>query len=372
MMGTLKRTKVRAIAAAAALSLAVVACGDGGGGDAPADDDQAGDDGADGDAAEAGDPVTLSYAFFAPEVSFPGVQMQEFGERLDEMTETDVTVELFAGGTLLGSGDIFDGVSQGVADIGMDSPAYDTSRFPLSSAVNLPLGFANAQAASHTFYDLLAEYGQDEFEGYRIITAFTTEPAHLQTIDPIANTGDLAGAELRSAGAGVPSLESLGAAPVGMPMPNVGESLQTGVISGYMSSREVLQDFGLAEQVSYWTDYAFGISNSFVAVMTEERFAELPQDVQDAIDELGEEMMRFASEYHDADEAAGVSAAIEFAESEGVERVELDDGVAEEWDAALEPQIEEWRERTSGNMDSDAILERLFELRDQYNAEYGG
>lgn len=364
MMGTPNRRRARALVAVAAFSLVAAACGDDGdaGADAP-------DDGAAADNGEAGDPVTLTYAFFAPEVSFPGVQMNEFAERLDEMTETEVTVELFAGGTLLDSGDIFDGVTQGVADIGMDSPAYDTSRFPLSAAINLPLDFANSQAASHTFYDLLTEYGQDEFDGYKIVTAFTTEPAYLQTTFPVSSTGDLSGAELRSAGAGVPSLESLGASPVGMPMPSVGESLQTGVISGYMSSREVLQDFGLAEQVGYWTDYAFGISNSFVAVMTEERFSQLPQDVQDAIDELGEEMMRFASEYHDVE---NVGEALDWSESEhGVERVELEDGVSDEWDEALEPQIDAWRERNADSLEADEIVDRLMELRDQYNAEYG-
>lgn len=369
MMGTIKRTRGRALVAALALSMALAACGGGDGGDeGDGGGEDAGSEGEDGGEA-AGDPVTLSYAFFAPEASFPGVQMNEFADRLDEMTETEVTVELYPGGTLLESGDIFDGVSQGVADIGMDSPAYDTSRFPLSSAINLPVDFANSQAASHTFYDLLMEHGQDEYEGYKIVTAFTTEPAYLQTTEPVATTDDLSGMELRSAGAGVPSLESLGASPVGMPMPNVGENLQTGVIDGYMSSREVLQDFGLAEQVGYWTDYAFGISNSFVAVMEQERFDELPQDVKDAIDELGPEMMEFASQYHDEENVGG---ALDFAEEEhGVERVELEDGVADEWDDTLDDQIEGWVDSASGGIDSQAILDQLMELRDQYNEEFG-
>lgn len=360
MMGTIKRTRGRALVAALVLSMALAACG---GGDGDEADAEGGEDQA------AGDPVTLSYAFFAPEASFPGVQMNEFADRLNEMTETEVTVELYAGGTLLESGDIFDGVNQGVADIGMDSPAYDTSRFPLSSVINLPVDFANAQAASHTFYDLLMEHGEEEFEGYKILTAFTTEPAYLQTTEPVATTDDLSGMELRSAGAGVPSLESLGASPVGMPMPSVGENLQTGVIDGYMSSREVLQDFGLAEQVGYWTDYAFGISNSFVALMDQKRFDELPQDVQDAIDELGPEMMEFASQFHDEENVGG---ALDFAEQEeGVERVELEDGVAEEWDETLDDQVEGWVDNASGGVDSQAILDQMLELRDQYNEEFG-
>ncbi|MDT0276366.1 TRAP transporter substrate-binding protein [Blastococcus goldschmidtiae] len=311
--------------------------------------------------------ITLSYAFFAPIASFPGVQMEEWAERMDECTDGQVEVEFFPGGSLLGSGDIYDGVSEGVVDIGMDSPAYDVGRFPLSSAVSLPVGFTNAEVASKTFLDLLTEYEPAEFDGYEIVTAFTTEPAYLQTQQPITSRSDLSGRELRAAGAGVPALQALGASPVGMPMPNVAESLQTGVITGYMSSREVLQDFGLAEQVSYVTDYPFGISNSFVAVMDEGRFAELPEDVQQCIQDLRPEMAEFASQYHDQD---NVQPALEWAASEhGVETVELEPGEQEAFDETLSQLVDTWVDEVGGDFDPQEVLDRVEELRDQYSAE---
>lgn len=360
-----------------AVAVLVAACGGGGSDTDEAADDTAaeeeaegseGDD-ASGDGDGGGEEVTLSYAFFAPEVTFPGVQMQEWAEELNARTDTEVTVELFAGGTLLGAGDIFDGVTEGVADVGMDSPAYDVGRFPLSAAVALPIGFENSQAASHAMFDLLEEFQPEEFAGYEIITAFTTEPAHLQTVDPVASRDDLAGMELRSAGAGVPSLEALGAAPVGMPMPDVVEAVQTGVIEGYMSSREVLQDFQLAEHVNYVTDYAFGISNTFVAVMDQEQYDALPEDVKTAIGELKREMTAFASQYHDEE---NVGSALEWAADEhGVETVELADGEREAWDETLEGMVDDWHQRaTEAGIDADAVLERLYELRDQYNEEF--
>lgn len=373
----------RLVAASAALALVAVACGDDTDADDTGDpegtedvaDDDADDDAddvdddADADAAEDAEDVELSYAFFAPEVTFPAVQMQEWADELDARTQSQVNVDLFPGGTLLGAGDIYDGVSSGVADVGMDSPAYDVSRFPLSAGVALPLGFESSQAASHAMLDLIEEFEPAEFDGFEIITAFTTEPAYLQTVEPVTSRDDLAGMELRSAGAGVPGLELLGAAPVGMPMPEVAESLQTGVIEGYMSSREVLQDFGLAEQVGYVTDYPFNISNTFVAVMDEDRFAELPQDVQDAIHELRREMTTFASEFHDEE---NVGQALEWAAAEhGTETVELDDGEAEAWDAELEAVIDDWlAEASEAGIDAEAVLDRLNELRDEYNAEY--
>lgn len=330
--------------------LALSACGGGGG--------------------ETGDgDVTLQYAFFAPESSFPGVQMDEWAEQLAARTDGQVEVETFPGGTLLDSGDIYDGVSSGIVEVGLDSPSYDPSQFPFSSVIVQPFGFENAQVASAVFLELLLEYEPEEYDGYVIITAFTTEPSHLQTASPVASLEDLSGMSLASTGgAHIPGLEALGAVPTGMPMTEIPENFGTGVIEGYLSSREVLQDFGLAEHVGYVTDYPLGVATSFVAVMDEQEFDSLPEDVQDAVMDLREEMMTFTSEYHDVE---NVQAALEWAaQEEGVETVPLEEGQAEEWDALTDQLIEDWIEdHADSGFDAQEVVDRVFELREEHSAD---
>jgi len=348
-MGRIRSTGSAAVAGALAMVLA--ACGGGASGNG-------GDDAA----------ISLRYAFFAPAQSFPAVQMEHWAERLGEETDGQVTVELFPGGTLLGSGDIFDGVTQGVAEVGLDSPAYDVGRFPLSSVITLPLGFGCSRAASHAMLDLLDEYQPQEFDGYEIITAFTTEPAYIQSKEPIRDSSDLAGLELRTSGALTTALELLGAAPVGMPMPEVAQALQTGVIDGCASSREVLKDFGLADQVSYVTDYPFGVSNTFVAVMDKDYFDSLPDHVQEAIRSMRTEMAEFASTYHDEE---NVGVALDWAATEkGLEIVEVDQSEAAQWDEKLQPLVDSWVEEAAGNgFDPQEVLQRATELAAQYESE---
>lgn len=314
------------------------------------------------------DDITLTYAFFAPAESFPAIQMERWKEELEDRTDGQVTVELFPGATLLDAGDIYDGVSSGTVDIGLDSPAYDTSRFPFSSVINQPLGITDSQTASQVFLDLLEEEEPSEFDDFEIITAFTTEPAYFQTESPIESTGDASGQELRASGAVVPVLELMGAAPIGMPMSEVGENLRLGVISGYVSSREVLQDFGLAEHVGYVTDYPLGISNSFVAVMDKERFDELPEDVQEAIGDLRREMTAFTSQYHDEE---NVDVALDWAaEEHGVETIELSDGERATWDDVMESVVEDWiAAQENADFDADALVDRARELADEYHDE---
>jgi TRAP-type transport system periplasmic protein len=311
-----------------------------------------------------GDPTKLRYAFFAPAESFPGVQMEKWKDELEERTDGAVEVELFPGGTLLGAGDIYDGVSSGTVDIGLDSPAYDPARYPFSSVINVPIGMEGSQTASPVFLDLLTEFEPEEFSGYEIITAFTTEAAYFQTEKRIAATSDAGGLELRSSAATIPILQRMGAAPVGMAMPEVAEALQTGVIDGYVSSRDVLQDFGLAEHISYVNEYPLGISNSFVAVMDEARYDSLPQEVKDVIQELKVEMMEFTAQYHDEE---NIGNSMDFAEEQGVELVQPEDEA--QWDAIMDEVASEWAQsHADAPFDAEAVLERARELA----GEYGG
>ena len=258
--------------------------------------------------------INLTYAFFAPAGTFPGKQMAHWAEQLTKRTNGKVAVKTFPAGTLLGAREMYDGVSKGVADIGLGSPSYDPGRFPLTSGVSLPMGFTNATVASRTLWELTKEFRPKEYEDFKVIAMFTTEPGFIQTKTAVRNAADLNGMRLRAAGTGVPVLKALGAAPIGMPMPEVPQSVQTGVISGTMTSREVLQDFKLAESLKFVTDYPTVVV-TFAAVMDRKRWEKLPADVQKVIDELAAEMPAWTGQYHDNE---NVGAAMKWARSKKV------------------------------------------------------
>lgn len=345
---TTKRRGIGLAVLAASASMVLAAC-TGGGVGAPAGGGTGGADGG---------TTTLKYAFYAPAASFPSLQMEEWKKKLEEKTNGKVKVEIFTGGTLLGSGDIYDGVTSGVVDVGMDSPAYDTGRFPVSSVVNLPIGFKDSTSASGAFLELLETEKPKEYEQFEIVTAFTTEPAYIQTKNAVRSRADLTGLALRTSGAQLPVLQQLGAAPVAMPMPDVPQALQTGVIQGYASSREVMKDFGLDDQVRFVTNYPFGVSNSFVTVMSKARFDALPADVQQAIRDLKPEMSKWAADFHDN---KNVGVALEEAKKKGVEIVEVDAGDKAAWDAATQSQIDAWIQRNT-SFDAQATVQKMREL----------
>ena len=313
-------------------------------------------------------PIKLTYAFFAPAGTFPGKQMAQWAKEMEKRTDGLVKVQTFPGGTLLGGRDMYDGVLRGVADIGLGSPSYDPGRFPLTSGVALPVKFPNATVAGLTLLDLMSEFKPAEYEKFKIITMFTTEPGHIQSREPVDNLKDLKGMKLRAAGSGVPVLKILGAAPVGMTMPQAAEAIQTGVIDGTMTSREILQDFKLAELLHHVVEYPTVVV-TFAAVMDKKKWDGLPEKVKKVIDELAREMTIWTGQYHDK---KNVGKALAWSKKEhNLQIHKLSNAEAAKWDALLAPMVESWeKEMAAKGLPAKKFLERLGQIRDKYAKEY--
>ena len=311
--------------------------------------------------------ITLKYAFFAPANTFPAVQMEKWKEELEKRTNGKVEVQLFPGGTLLKAQNMYDGVLSGVADIGLSCPSYEPGRFPLFSIADMPVGYPSGRVASVVLWDLIQEFQPASLEEFKVITVFATEPSFIMSTDRIANLEDLKGKELRISGGNAPVLQALGAAPVGMGMGEVSEALQTGVIEGNISSREVLKDFKFVEKTKYVSDYPL-TTTSFAAVMNKKTWDSLPADVQQVIDELGREMALFAGGYLDD----YVDEVLEWGQKEqGLEIVSLSAEEKQKWDELIMPFAVQAAEAAEAEgLAGSKFLDRLFELRDKYSEQY--
>lgn len=315
---------------------------------------------------EASDKITLTYAFFAPDSTFPAVQMKKWAEELESRTDGQVEVEMFFGGSLLEANNMFEGVKNGTADIGLTSTSYEPGRFPLMEISDLPSGYPNSKVASQVVNDLMKEYPPEALEDFKTITAFATEPAYIQSLDPISNLEELRGKQLRISGGLTPVMEALGASPVGMSQAEAPEALQTGVIEGNVSSREVLMDFRLAESAKYVTDYPLTIT-SFVAVMNKDTWESLPDHVKEVIDELRDEMSVFTGQYLDDH----VEESMKWSEeSENLEVISLSEEEKEQWNTKLEEiQDNKVEEVNNQGLPGSEYKDRLYELIDKYSKQ---
>lgn len=313
--------------------------------------------------------ITLSYAFFAPAQSFPAIQMAHWAKELNERTDGRVKVDLFPGGSLLSASNMYDGVLNGVADIGLSATSYEPGRFPLINLAGSLTGQdVTSEVASRMTYQLVQEFGDQmpELDEFKVITAFTSEPAYLQTIEPVRQLEDLNGLEIRISGDNSRALGALGVTAVGMSQADAGEALQSGIIDGYAASREVLMDMQFARLAKYVTDYPL-TNTIFAALMSKEKWDTLPADIQAVIEDLAPEMAVFTGQYLDQH----IERSLEWAQQEeGVEVIMLSDDEASRWDERLAPINEIILSETEQQgLPAHAFAERMRELIDEYRSE---
>ncbi len=242
--------------------------------------------------------ATLTYANFPPASTFPCVQMERWVKEVEKRTAGQVKINTFPGGTLLPAKNIFDGVIAGTADIGNFAMSYQPGRFPVSEAVDLPLGFPNARVASLVLVDLLEKYKAKEFEKVKILTMFTCPPADFMTSKPVRTLKDLKGMELRVSGTGVDVVKNLGGIPIAMPQSETPEAIQKGIVKGIVSSLEVLKDMNYAAYCPFATDMNLFVV-SFAVVMNRDKWNALPEAVKKTMDDLRVEQAEWTGKYVD-------------------------------------------------------------------------
>jgi TRAP-type C4-dicarboxylate transport system substrate-binding protein len=309
-------------------------------------------------------PVTLNYANFPPAPTFPCVQMERWKTEVEQRTGGKVKINTFPGGTLLGAKEMMDGVIAGQAEIGCLSMAYQPGRFVVTNATSLPLGIPNARVGSRVLLDLYEKYRPEEFARVKVITMFTTAPTNIMSKVPVRSLADLKGLDLRASGGAARILAAWGANPVGMPMPATVEALQKGVVKGLYSSLEVMKDFKFAETCRYAT-VTDTVIYPFAVVMNMDAWNALPADVQKVIDDLKIEQADWTGNYMDDH----VKNAVEWSKATyQVEFIELTQAQKQEWNALLEPIIEQYIQETSAKgLPAQAIVGDIRALIERYS-----
>jgi len=309
-------------------------------------------------------PIKLSYANFPPAPTFPCVQMERWKEEVEKKTGGSVAINTYPGGTLLDSKNMFDGVIAGQADIGCLCTPYQPGRFIVTNAASLPMGFPDATVASLTLWDLYKKQKPEEFAKVKVLTMFACAPANIMSKKPIRSLEDLKGLELRASGKIAEALQALGATPVGMPKPEIVESLQKGIVKGDVSSLESLMDFKYAETCKYVTIFN-GPVYPFAVVMNMEKWNSLPKDVQEVMDGLGLDQAYWTGNYMDKH----VIESIEWSKkNHNIEIIELTQKELDRWDKLIKPLIEQWSDEAKAKgLPARTILKDINVARDYHS-----
>ena len=311
--------------------------------------------------------IKLTYANFPPAPTFPCVQMEEWKKEVEKRTGGKVVIQTFPGGTLLPAKNIFDGVITGTADIGNFAMSYQPGRFLISEAIDQPIGFSSAKAASLALYDLIDQYKAKEFEKVKILTLFTCPPANIMTIKPVKSLKDLKGMELRVGGTQADIIKNLGGIPIAMPQSETPEALQKGTVKGHVSSMEVLKDFNYAAYTANATIANLWVV-TFAVVMNKEKWESLPADVKKVIDDMRKEWALWTGNYVDNH----VTESIKWSkEKYNLQIFEFPTAEKAQIPKLIKPLIDEYTKRvTAAGLPGAQIIKDVYALKEKYEKQY--
>jgi TRAP-type C4-dicarboxylate transport system substrate-binding protein len=254
--------------------------------------------------------------------------------------------------------ELVDQVVDGVADVIWTLPGYTPGRFPRTEVIELPFLVNDAETASRVLYTLGEKYMFDtEYADYKVLALFTHGPGLIHSKTPILKPADLAGVKLRAPTRVTNMMvTSLGATPVGMPVPAVPESLSKGVIDATMLPWEVTGALKTSELVTNHTEFTGKAMyvGAFLIAMNKDRYNALPDDLKAVIDaNSGVEFSAMAGRIGQEADAKARQIAVDLGNSVTV----LDAAQSAEWEAAAKPTYDAWMaESAAAGFDWQALL----------------
>lgn len=185
---------------------------------------------------------------------------------------------------------LYDQARDGVVDVVWTLPGNTGGRFPRIEVFELPFMMNNAEATSKAYWEYYQTQAPDEFKDTHVIALQVHGPGMFHSAKkPIKSVADLRGMKVRGPTRLITRmLGSLGAIPVGMPLPQIPDALSKGTIEGCVIPWEVVPSVKVNELTRFHSEFPAGMpalyTTTFVMAMNKARYEGLAPDLKKVID----------------------------------------------------------------------------------------
>lgn len=240
-------------------------------------------------AAWAADVTLRFHQMLPPQATIPAKAIAPWAAKVEQESGGRIKVQLFPSMQLGGKPpELFDQAKDGVADVVWTVLGYTPGRFPKSEVFELPFSTGKAEPASRAFQAYVEKNALDEFKDVHLIAVHVHGPGLIHSKDPINKLEDLKGMKVRGGSRVINiMLAQLGAVPVGMPVPAVGEALSKGVISATTIPWEIVPALKVQQIVKNHTGFTGSkglYTQTFAVAMNKASYDKLPADLKKVID----------------------------------------------------------------------------------------
>lgn len=298
---------------------------------------------------------TLKFAnFMAPTHPYVAGAFDPFAKAVEEGTGGELTVRVYSGGEL-GAGPVeqYSRVVDGVAELAVSLPGYTASQFPLTLTAELP-GVLEEETGTEVLWKNIDAFDKD-YRRVKLVGLWSSAENILFTRDKAVRTlDDVKGMKIR-----VPSrntgllVEAWGGTPVSMPVSEIYNAMQTGVIDGAMIDGTAVNAFKLTEVANYITRGMETTNSPFFIVMNRDVYSDLSEEEKAVIDATGRQVSLDGQKVQLTVAEKGIA---DFAATPGKEVITLTEAEAASLNAAAEKVTSDVIAQTDG---AQAIADAL-------------
>ena len=253
--------------------------------DGPSNTQSGGDSGKKDD----GKVYRLSLSFHDSSQAIKTKFIQSWADEVREATNGRVDITVYAGGTLAAAQDALDAVKQRTCDMAVCFTSFFPGQFPLTEVVSLPLtGIENAVQATNVLWDLWESEKalQEELSNYKVLMLYSNPNNIIGTTTPVYTADDMKGLKIRvSSGTPADMAVAWNATPMSISSSEIYQSVQKGVLDGYMIDLTGVNAWSLYEVTPYYTEMPFYVA-PWALLMNQESWDALPEDLQEIINGL--------------------------------------------------------------------------------------
>ncbi|MEO5797533.1 MAG: TRAP transporter substrate-binding protein [Rhodoferax sp.] len=237
--------------------------------------------------------VTLKVHHFLPSGSYAQTMfIQPWCDKIAKESANRMKCQIYPSMQLGGTPpQLIDQVRDGVVDVIWTLTGYTPGRFPLVEVFELPFMMQSPEGTSKALWDYVGQYAPHEFKDLHPLAFHVHGDGVFHMVNkPINTMADLKGLKVRAPTRQTNKLlAALGATPVAMPVPQVGEALAKHVIDGALVPYEVVPSVKIQELVKFHsetdpTEPAI-YTSTFVFAMNKAKYDSLPADLKKVIDD---------------------------------------------------------------------------------------
>jgi TRAP-type C4-dicarboxylate transport system substrate-binding protein len=185
---------------------------------------------------------------------------------------------------------LYDQARDGVVDVVWTLPGNTAGRFPRIEVFELPFIMNNAEATSKAYWEYFQTQCPDEFKETHVLAVQVHGPGMFHSVNkPIKSAADLKGMKVRGPTRQVTKLlGSLGATPVGFPLPQIPDALSKGTVEAVSIPWEVSPSVKVHELCKFHSEFPADMpalyTTTFVMAMNKAKYDSLAPDLKKVID----------------------------------------------------------------------------------------